>query len=320
MLNGDAFETNTRPIGITIIPMDNGLTDGTSSFARIISLTEKNSEEYKDALWRKSDSSNVTQGTDYRWRIGSIENIGQTWVAALGTEPYNNTTVMEYKKGHTNGLYYAETSDHVDKIMRKDAIGHYRVSPTFANDTHVSKWNWASCLCDFKGFQKTRDACKQLRNVGAMYEMCNEYETTGTNRGEWFVGGAGEMGCLVQNIGLINAVIDKLIALNYDVTRFHYDYHPSSVFFKKDKDNGSCYVDYYWCITNKGRVDDNDDEESGDPNDGEEYSSWLVLLSNGSIQWAVHRAGSDESAARNQVRARVRPMLLVDAQNKHITI
>ncbi len=58
-------------------------------------------------------------------------------------------------------------------------------------------------------------------------------------------------------------------------------------------------------ITNKGLVDDFNDEESPDPYDGDEYSSWIILLTNGAIQW-LYIEQALTSRSKNQVRARVR--------------
>ena len=74
------------------------------------------------------------------------------------------------------------------------------------------------------GFQKSQYAYEDKDCGGEIFEMCHNYETVGTNKGEWFLGGAGEMACLVQNIGLINTVISKLQKLNYSVTEFNFDY------------------------------------------------------------------------------------------------
>ena len=318
VLSDDKIDNICSPIGITIMPMDNGLTGNTNNFARLISLTEKNNDEYSNPYWRKSDSGDA-QRKDYRWRVGCIEDDFQSWVASLGTEPYKGNGVFKYQNRYENGLYYAKTKKHIDKIMYKDQKGHYKVNKIFANDDllYRKKFKYYSCLGDFNGFEKTREAVAQTKNIGAMYKMCDNYTTSGTKEGQWYVGGAGEMACLVQNIGLINDVIDKLIELNYNVDKLHYQYRSNDSAFNSDHDNGQNYKDYYWTITNKGLVDDFNDEQSGDPNDGDEYSSWIILLTNGAIQWAVHRAGFNESRPKNQVRARVRPMLLVDRNNNH---
>lgn len=319
VLSDDKIDNIWSPIGITIMPMDNGLTGNTNNFARLISLTEKNNDEYNNPYWRKSDSGDA-QRKDYRWRVGCIEDQFQSWVASLGTETYKGNGVFKYQYRHeNNGLYYAKTKKHIDKIMYKDQKGHYKVNKIFANDEllYRKKYKYYSCLGDFNGFEKTREAVAQTKNIGAMYKMCDNYTTSGTKEGQWYVGGAGEMACLVQNIGLINDVIDKLIELNYNVDKLHYQYRSNDSAFNSDHDNGQNYKDYYWTITNKGLVDDFNDEESPDPYDGDEYSSWIILLTNGAIQWAVHRAGFNESRPKNQVRARVRPMLLVDRNNNH---
>lgn len=318
VLSDDKIEDIWKPIGVTIMPMNNGLTNNSGNFARLISLQEKNNPEYDEKYWKKSDSGE-SQKKDFRWRIGCEEDQYQAWVASLGTEPYNGNGVFRYQNKHNNGLYYATTKKHIEKIMYRNEKGHYKVNNLFVDDVALFKGHYPyfSCLGDFNGFTKTRDAVAQTKDVGAIYKMCDEYVTNGTKAGEWYLGGAGEMACLIQNIGLINDVIDKLIELNYTVDKLHYHYRSNDYAFNSDHDNGQNYKDYYWTITNKGMVDDYNDDESSDPNDGDEYSSWIVLLTNGALQWAVHRAGFNESRPKNQVRARVRPLLLVDSNNNH---
>ena len=147
--------------------------------------------------------------------------------------------------------------------------------------------------------------------------MCYNYETVGTKKGDWFLGGAGEMACLVQNIGLINKVIGELQKLNYSVTNFNFDFQPDNGYFKGSPNHGYYCEGYYWTVTNHGRVRNIDEAKNDDTTDGSEYSSWMVALANGTMQWGVHRTGHDESAGRNQSRARVRLMLLVDKDNNH---
>lgn len=54
-----------RPIGITIIPMNNDANEN-KEFARVISLTEKNSQTYQRPLWKKSDTVKQKQIIDTR--------------------------------------------------------------------------------------------------------------------------------------------------------------------------------------------------------------------------------------------------------------
>ena len=320
VLNGDTIEKSWIPIGITIIPMDNGL-NGNGQFARVISLVEKNNDEYHDAVWRKTDGDGSTQKNDFRWSIGCLDNNLETWYASIGTEPYQGFGVMKYNHlNFDNGLYYADTTNYAQKLMSRDSNGHYKVAKDFVDDKAVyqtSTYVWKSCLCDFNGFAKTRRGAS-LKKIGALYKMCDDYETSGTKKGEWFLGGGGEMACLVQNIGKINAVINKLMELHYVVTKLHVSYQPDKASFRANQNGGSYLIDYYWTITNKGRVGGYNSEDGGNPNSGDEYASWVVLLSNGTMQWATHRAGTNQSSARNQVRARVRPMLLVDKENNHV--
>ena len=319
VLNGDTIGTNARPIGITIIPMDNGAnTNG--EFARIISLTEKNSQTYQSPLWKKSDTGKAQTNDkyEYKWRISSRERVDEDWWVSLGTEGYANTGVLKYKtKLNANGLYYAKTDHHADKPMTRDSNGHYKINKEFKEDVNIGDSRHKNCLCDFMGFQKTKYAYEDKDCGGEIFEMCRNYETVGTNKGDWFLGGAGEMACLVQNIGLINKVISKLQDLNYSVTKFNFDFQPDNGYFKGGPNHGYYCEGYYWTVTNHGRVGGIDSIKSIDPKVGNEFSSWMVALANGTMQWGVHRTGHDQSAGRNQTRARARLMLLVDAKNNH---
>lgn len=317
VLNGDTIDDSAIPIGITIIPMDNGAnTNG--EFARIISLTEKNSQTYQSPLWKKSDTGKAQTNDkyEYKWRISSRERVDEDWWVSLGTEGYANTGVLKYKtKLNANGLYYAKTDHHADKPMTRDSNGHYKINNNFKVDVNIGDSRHKNCLCDFMGFQKSQDAYKD--GGGELFEMCHNYETVGTNKGEWFLGGAGEMACLVQNIGLINKVIGELQKLNYSVTNFNFDFQPDEGYFKGGPNHGYYCEGYYWTVTNHGRVGGIDSIKSIDPNSGNEFSSWMVALANGTMQWGVHRTGHDQSAGRNQTRARARLMLLVNKQDKH---
>ena len=71
-------------------------------------------------------------------------------------------------------------------------------------------------------------------------------------------------------------------------------------------------------MTNHGRVKRYHKLGGGNPENGDEYSSWVVALGNGTMQWAIHRTGTNESAGHNQTRARARLMLLVNKQDKHV--
>lgn len=314
VLNGDTIDNNVRPIGITIIPMNNGANEN-KEFARVISLTEKNSQTYQRPLWKKSDTGKAETNYryPYKWIIRSMEEDEKTmpWWVSLGTEGYTGTGVLKYKaKSDENGLYYAITDHHAYRPMTRDDNGYYKVNKEFKEeDPNVKKHE--NCLCDFSGFQKTQTYYND--GGGELFEMCHNYETVGTNKGEWFLGGAGEMACLVQNIGLINAVISKLKSLNYSVTEFNFDYQPDRGFFKNSPNRGDYNDGFYWTVTNHGRVGGIDYIKSNN-----EYSSWMVALANGTMQWGVHRAGHNQSAGRNQTRARVRLMLLVDKENKHV--
>lgn len=318
VLNGDTIDDSAIPIGITIIPMDNGAnTNG--EFARIISLTEKNSQTYQSPLWKKSDTGKAQTNDkyEYKWRISSRERVDEDWWVSLGTEGYANTGVLKYKtKLNANGLYYAKTDHHADKPMTRDSNGHYKINNNFKVDVNIGDSRHKNCLCDFMGFQKSQDAYKD--GGGELFEMCHNYETVGTNKGEWFLGGAGEMACLVQNIGLINKVIGELQKLNYSVTNFNFDFQPDEGYFKGGPNHGYYCEGYYWTVTNHGRVGGIDSIKSIDPNSGNEFSSWMVALANGTMQWGVHRTGHDKSAGRNQTRARARLMLLVNKQDKHV--
>lgn len=316
VLNGDTIDGSAIPIGITIIPMDNGANEN-GEFARVISLTEKNSQTYQGPLWKKSDTGRA-QSDDkypYRWIAPSIESDEDTWPwwVSLGTEGYADTGVLKYKtKLDKTDLYYAITGHHAYRPMTRDADGHYKVNKEFKEeDPRDSRHK--NCLCDFMGFQKTKYAYEDKDCGGEIFEMCHNYETVGTNKGEWFLGGAGEMACLVQNIGLINTVISKLQKLNYSVTEFNFDYQPDRGYFKKSPNQGDYSEGFYWTVTNHGRVGGIDYIKSNN-----EYSSWMVALANGTMQWGVHRAGHDQSAGRNQTRARARLMLLVNKQDKHV--
>lgn len=317
VLNGDTIDDSAIPIGITIIPMDNGAnTNG--EFARIISLAEKNSQTYQSPLWKKSDTGKAQTNDkyEYKWRISSRERVDEDWWVSLGTEGYANTGVLKYKtKLNANGLYYAQTNHHADKPMTRDSNGHYKINNNFKVDVNIGDSRHKNCLCDFMGFQKSQDAYKD--GGGELFEMCHNYETVGTNKGDWFLGGAGEMACLVQNIGLINKVISKLQDLNYSVTKFNFDFQPDNGYFKGGPNHGYYCEGYYWTVTNHGRVGGIDSIKSIDPKVGNEFSSWMVALANGTMQWGVHRTGHDQSARRNQTRARARLMLLVDAKNNH---
>ena len=320
VLNGDTIDDSAIPIGITIIPMDNGAkTNG--EFARVISLTEKNSQTYQSPLWKKSDTGKAQTNDkyEYKWRISSRERVDEDWWVSLGTEGYANTGVLKYKtKLNANGLYYAITDHHADKPMTRDSNGHYKINNNFKEDVNIGDSRHKNCLCDFMGFQKTKYAYEDKDCGGELFEMCYNYETVGTNKGEWFLGGAGEMACLVQNIGLINKVIGELQKLNYSVTNFNFDFQPDKGYFKGGPNHGDYCKDYYWTVTNHGRVGGIDSIKSIDPARGNEFSSWMVALANGTMQWGVHRTGHDQSAGRNQTRARARLMLLVDAKNNHV--
>lgn len=319
VLNGDTIDGSARPIGITIIPMDNGANEN-GEFARVISLTEKNSQTYKSPVWKKSDTGRA-QSNDkypYKWIIRSMEEDEKTmpWWVSLGTEGYAGTGVLKYKtKTDKNDLYYAITDHHAYKPMTRDDNGYYKVNKEFKKeDPNVKKHE--NCLCDFSGFQKTQTYYND--GGGELFKMCYNYETVGTNKGEWFLGGAGEMACLVQNIGLINAVITKLKSLNYSVTEFNFDFQPDRGYFKTGKEIGTYLEDFYWTVTNHGRVKRYNKLGGGNPEHGDEYSSWVVALGNGTMQWAIHRTGTNESAGHNQTRARARLMLLVNKQDKHV--
>ena len=317
VLNGDTIDDSARPIGITIIPMDNGAnTNG--EFARIISLTEKNSQTYQSPLWKKSDTGKAQTNDkyEYKWRISSRERVDEDWWVSLGTEGYANTGVLKYKtKLNANGLYYAKTDHHADKPMTRDSNGHYKINNNFKVDVNIGDSRHKNCLCDFMGFQKSQDAYKD--GGGELFEMCHNYETVGTNKGDWFLGGAGEMACLVQNIGLINKVIGELDNRGYSATKFNFDFQPDEGYFKGGPNHGDYCKGYYWTVTNHGRVGGIDSIKNLDPNSGNEFSSWMVALANGTMQWGVHRTGHDQSAGRNQTRARARLMLLVNKQDKH---
>ena len=323
VLNGDTIDGSARPIGITIIPMDNGANEN-GEFARVISLTEKNSQTYKSPVWKKSDTGRA-QSNDkypYNWIAPSIESDEDTWPwwVSLGTEGYAGTGVLKYKtKTDKNDLYYAITDHHAYKPMTRDADGHYKVNKEFKEeDPRMTDKTIKNCLCDFMGFQKTKYAYEDKDCGGEIFEMCHNYETVGTNKGEWFLGGAGEMACLVQNIGLINAVISKLKSLNYSVTEFDFDFQPDNGYFKTGKEIGTYLEDFYWTVTNHGRVKRYHKLGGGNPEHGEEYSSWVVALANGTMQWGIHRTGTNESAGHNQTRARARLMLLVNNKDKHV--
>lgn len=313
VLSGDTIGTNATPIGITIMPTDNGA-NANGKFARVIALTEKNSDTYHAPLWRKSDGTDTVQSYDYKWIINTVENAGEEWYASLGTEGQ----ALKYKNYYEpTGLCYAKTDRHAHMPMIK-LSDHYVINPLgfFTRDPNVGDSSHKNCLCDFNGFQKTQYSYKN--GGGELFEMCHEYETVGTKKGEWFLGGAGEMACLVQNIGLINDVIRKLNSLNYSVTEFNFNFQPDDSYFKHKKNNGSYLVDFYWTVTNHGRVKTLDSLGGGNPTHGSEYSSWVVALGNGTMQWGIHRAGTNESAGSNQTRARVRLMLLVDTKNNHV--
>ena len=316
VLNGDTIDGSARPIGITIMPMDNGANEN-GEFARVIALTEKNSQTYQRPLWKKSDTGNAQTDNKYpyKWIIRSMEEDAKVWAwwVSLGTEGYADAGVLKYKtKSDETDLYYAITDHHAYRPLTRDADGHYHVTKEFKEeDPNVTNKDNQNCLCDFMGFQKTQTYYND--GGGELFEMCHNYETVGTNKGEWFLGGAGEMACLVQNIGLINAVISKLKSLNYSVTEFNFDYQPDRGYFKKSPNQGDYSEGFYWTVTNHGRVGGIDYIKSNN-----EYSSWMVALANGTMQWGVHRAGHDQSAGRNQTRARARLMLLVNKQDKHV--
>lgn len=322
VLSGDTIGATAAPIGITIIPMDNGA-NANEKFARVIALTEKNNDEYNGKpLWRKSDGSDDVQSHDYRWLISSMKDSSNGKWVSLGTEGYRNEGFLKYKtKWPDNlGLYYAKIDD-LKKYARRPMIRdvnshHYKINNHFQVDVvEYDGKKRKNCLYDFSGFQKTQYSYKN--GGGKLFEMCQNYETVGTNKGEWFLGGAGEMACLVQNIGLINKVIGELKRLNYSVTEFNFDFQPDNGYFKDSPNHGYYCEGYYWTVTNHGRVSTISRAKNDDPTDGSEYSSWMVALANGTMQWGVHRTGHDESAGRNQSRARVRLMLLVDNKDKH---
>lgn len=319
IMHGDSIEKSWKPIGVTVIPMNNGLFGESAKFARLISLTEQNSEEYNGPWWKK-ENAGESQRTHCRYRIPCDEEKFESGHATIGTEPYNGRGVMQYKNKYSkNGLYYSNTDRHASRIMERNADGVYKVTTEFASDVigTYDGFEFQSGLADFNGFKETREALAQTSEIGPMYQMCDNYEPSGTKKGEWYVGGAGEMACLVQNIGLINAVLAKLKELNYPVSTLHVDFAPADSYFKSSPDNGTCFVDYYWTITNKGRVKRIGKEGGSDPGIGGESASWAVLLSNGTIQWAIHRAGLNQSSYANHVRMRVRPMLLVNRDDKH---
>lgn len=323
VLGGDTIGATAAPIGITIIPMDNSANTN-ADFARVIALTEKNNDEYNGKpLWRKSDGGDDVQSYDYRWLISSMEDPSNGKWVSLGTEGYKNEAFLKYKTKWPNnlGLYYAKIDDR-KKYARRPMIRdvkshHYKIDKDFqVDEVKYDGKTRKNCLYDFSGFQKTKYSYEHKRDC-KLFEMCYNYETVGTKKGDWFLGGAGEMACLVQNIGLINKVIGELQKLNYSVTNFNFDFQPDNGYFKGSPNHGYYCEGYYWTVTNHGRVRNIDEAKNDDPTDGSEYSSWMVALANGTMQWGVHRTGHDESAGRNQSRARVRLMLLVDKDNNH---
>lgn len=308
VLGGDTIGTNATPIGITIMPMDNGANTN-EKFARVIALTEKNNDDYNGPLWKKSDGGDA-EGYDYRWVINTVENAGDEWNASLGTERTEDYALMYKNYYGPTGLYYAKTGKHAYRPMIRNK-GHYEIVP------NVRGSSYKNCLSDFEGFQKTQYSCKN--GGGKLFEMCHNYETVGTKKGEWFLGGAGEMACLVQNIGLIAKVIKALQDLNYSVTQLTFGFLEDYSYFKTGKEIGTYLEDFYWTVTNHGRVKRyNNLGDKRHPDRGEEYSSWVVALGNGTMQWAIHRTGTNESAGHNQTRARARLMLLVDKENNHV--
>lgn len=316
VLGGDTIGTNATPIGITIIPTDNGA-NANGKFARVIALTEKNNDDYNGPLWKKSDGGDA-EGYDYNWMIYTKEKVSDSnwnsfW-ASLGTEDY----ALRYKNYYgPTGLYYAKTDRHAYRPMIRNK-GHYEID-SLLYLAQPSDTRHKNCLCDFSGFQKTKFSYEHKRDC-KLFEMCHNYETVGTNKGEWFLGGAGEMACLVQNIGLINNVIKVLQDLNYSVTGFDLTtFQPDNgYFYGSDKFKGDYAKGFYWTVTNHGRVRDITHGKNDNPDDGNEFSSWMVALANGTMQWAIHRTGSNQSAPNGQTRARARLMLLVDKDNNHV--
>ena len=73
-------------------------------------------------------------------------------------------------------------------------------------------------------------------------KVCHEYKTSKTSRGDWYLPSAGEMGCVIQNLLLINNQITKEKGVEYQINTSGDEYWTSTPNWMKNHNEPYCWA------------------------------------------------------------------------------
>lgn len=298
VLGGDSIPYGSVPIGVVVLTQNNGA-PSFPDYARIVALTEKGNDDYNDKTWRKADGSDFVQ-EPARPNTTCLENDDPVNWCYIGSDEkgyyYTEHPIIHTTHYYDPTVYYfKDATRHSYVPCASNPIGNSSVKADALKATSDGKPN---AMGDYSGLTRTI-AQYQTNTIGPnnrIARMAHNYTTQGTNAGDWYLGGAGEMACLCQKAYHIHRVFLKLKNLGYRVDDF-FNYGSTRPDGKESPEFG------YWTSTYSERFKN------------EEWCSWYVNLTDGCFGESIHRRSTNESHKHNHVHAHVRLMLMAKTDN-----